>query len=118
MTGQTAIEDKILEGITITEEAAERLLQIRKEQDGKYLRASVAGGGCSGLNYGIAWDDKVEEYDKVFESSGIKIVVDLQALLYLKGMKIDFSSDLLSGGFKFVNPNASRTCGCGTSFSV
>ena len=118
MTEQIATQDKILEGITITGKAAERLLQIRTDIDGEYLRASVTGGGCSGLNYGIAWDDTVGEYDKIFESSGIRIVVDLQALLYLKGMKIDFSSDLLSGGFKFVNPNASRTCGCGTSFSV
>ena len=118
MTEQTATQDEILESITITEEAAERLRQVRMEQEGKYLRAAVKGGGCSGLNYGISWDDKVEEFDKIFESSGITIVVDLQSLLYLKGMQIDFSSDLLSGGFKFVNPNASRTCGCGTSFSV
>lgn len=108
----------ILQDVTLTEEAAKRLLQIRTPQDGPYLRASVADGGCSGLNYNLGWDKTLADFDKSFESHGITVVVDLKSLLYLRGMEIDFSSDLLTGGFKFVNPNAKRTCGCGTSFSV
>ena len=112
------IQEEVLEGITITEKAAERLLQVRTDEDGDYLRASVSGGGCSGMNYDLAWDKELGEFDKIYEKHGIKVTVDLKSLLYLKGMTIDFSSELLSGGFQFVNPNASRTCGCGTSFSV
>jgi iron-sulfur cluster assembly protein len=112
------VQEEILGEVILTEKAAKRLLQIRTDEDGDYLRASVAGGGCSGMNYNLTWDKELGEFDKTFESSGIKVVVDLKSLLYLKGMTIDFSSDLLSGGFQFINPNASRTCGCGTSFSV
>ncbi len=114
----TEVQEEILEGVTLTEQAAERLLQIRTEDDGDYLRASVSSGGCSGMNYNLAWDKELGEFDKVYEYHGVKLAVDLKSLLYLRGMTIDFSTDLLSGGFQFVNPNASRTCGCGTSFSV
>lgn len=110
--------EHVLERITLTERAAERLLQIKAQEDGDYLRAAVTGGGCSGLNYNLSWDTEVGEFDKIFDNHGIKLVVDLQSLLYLRGMEIDFSTDVLSGGFTFNNPNASRTCGCGTSFSV
>ena len=109
---------EILEGITLTKNAAKRLIQIKTKQDGKYLRASVTGGGCSGMNYNLDWDNNLEDFDKIYNQHGIKLVVNVKSLIYLRGMKIDFSSDILSGGFKFVNPNASRTCGCGTSFSV
>lgn len=114
----TKTKEEILEGITLTQKAALRLLQIQTNEEGEYLRASVTGGGCSGLNYNLGWDNKIEKFDKIFESQGIKIVANLKSLLYLKGMEIDFSTDLLAGGFSFNNPNATRTCGCGTSFSV
>ena len=114
----TEIQEEVLEGVTLTKTAAERLLQIRINEDGDYLRASVSGGGCSGMNYNLEWDTDLGEFDKIYEHHGVKVVVDLKSLLYLRGMTIDFSTDILSGGFKFVNPNASRTCGCGTSFSV
>lgn len=115
---ETDVSQEVLKGITLTERAAERLEQIRSSQDGPYLRAAVTGGGCSGMNYALGWDASVREFDKVYESHGIKLVVDMKSLLYLKGMEIDFSTDVLSGGFRFNNPNAVRTCGCGTSFSV
>lgn len=115
---ETELTQEILEGITLTERAAERLKQIRSPQDGPYLRAAVTGGGCSGLNYALGWDDSVRDFDKIFQSHGIQVVVDLKSLMYLRGMEIDFSTDVLSGGFRFNNPNAVRTCGCGTSFSV
>ena len=70
------------------------------------------------MNYNIAFDDNKGEFDKVYRSKGVDIYCDLQSWLYLKGTAIDFSDDILSGGFKITNPNASRTCGCGTSFSV
>ena len=70
------------------------------------------------MNYNIAFDDKRGEFDKVYKSMGVEIFCDLQSWLYLKGTTIDFSDDILSGGFRIDNPNASRTCGCGTSFSV
>lgn len=114
----TEIQEEILENVTLTKDAAERLLQIRTDEDGNYLRASVSSGGCSGMNYNLAWDSELGEFDKIYEHHGVKLTVDLKSLLYLRGMTIDFSTDLLSGGFQFVNPNASRTCGCGTSFSV
>ncbi|MFQ6675772.1 MAG: HesB/IscA family protein [Fidelibacterota bacterium] len=115
---ETNVTPEVLEGVSLTQRAAERLKQIRSETDGPYLRAAVTGGGCSGLNYQLGWDASVGEFDRVFESHGIPVVVDLKSLLYLKGTEIDFSTDVLSGGFYFNNPNAVRTCGCGTSFSV
>ena len=70
------------------------------------------------MNYNLDWDNDLQDFDKIYDQHGVKLVVNVKSLIYLRGMKIDFSSDILSGGFKFVNPNASRTCGCGTSFSV
>ena len=113
-------ENSIDENISITKKAATRIkaiLDAEKKKD-HALRLSVVGGGCSGMNYNIAFDDKKGEFDKVYTSKGVNIYCDLQSWLYLKGTTIDFSDDILSGGFKVTNPNASRTCGCGTSFSV
>ena len=111
---------EINENITITEKAAKRIKAILESEDkeGYALRVSVVGGGCSGMNYNIAFDNTRGEFDKVYKSLGVEIYCDLQSWLYLKGTSIDFSNDILSGGFKIDNPNASRTCGCGTSFSV
>jgi len=108
------------EAIAITEKAATRIKAILKaeKKNGYALRLSVVGGGCSGMNYNIAFDDKKGEFDKIYKTKGVEIFCDLQSWLYLKGTTIDFSDDILSGGFKIENPNASRTCGCGTSFSV
>ena len=111
---------QIEENIQITKKASTRIKAIleAEKKDGYALRLSVVGGGCSGMNYNIAFDNKKGEFDKVYKSLGVKIYCDLQSWLYLKGTTIDFSDDILSGGFKIENPNASRTCGCGTSFSV
>ena len=113
-------ENRIDENISITKKAATRIKAIldAEKKEGHALRLSVVGGGCSGMNYNIAFDDKKGEFDKVYTSKGVNIYCDLQSWLYLKGTTIDFSDDILSGGFKITNPNASRTCGCGTSFSV
>ena len=111
---------QIEENIQITKKAATRIKAIleAEKKDGHALRLSVVGGGCSGMNYNIAFDNKKGEFDKVYKSLGVEIFCDLQSWLYLKGTTIDFSDDILSGGFRIENPNAARTCGCGTSFSV
>ena len=106
--------------ITVTEGAVARLKSVMKA-DGKenyILRMSVEGGGCSGMTYKMEFEDKKLEFDKTFKSNGLTIVCDLKSWLYLQNVEIDYSEDLLNGGFKIKNPNAERTCGCGTSFSA
>ena len=82
------------------------------------LRVSVKGGGCSGLMYDISFDDTVTNEDDIFEDQGVRIIVDRKSLLYLLGTTLEFSDGLNGKGFQFINPNASRTCGCGESFSI
>jgi iron-sulfur cluster assembly protein len=82
------------------------------------VRFGVETGGCSGLQYSMDFADSVQHDDTVFESSGVKVVCDAKSLSFLDGLAVDFSTKLMGGGFKFANPNASRSCGCGTSFRV
>tara|TARA_B100000959_G_C14856599_1_gene572435 strand:+ start:298 stop:651 length:354 start_codon:yes stop_codon:yes gene_type:complete len=116
----TIEKNNIDESIVVTKKASIRIKGIlnAEKKQGHGLRLSVIGGGCSGMNYNITFDDTQGEFDKVYKSQGVKIYCDLQSWIYLKGTTIDFSDDILSGGFKINNPNASRTCGCGTSFSI
>ena len=81
------------------------------------IRIGVRGGGCSGLNYDMKVDAK-RDGDHTWEFDGLKVYVDKKSIFYVAGMVLDFTDDLLMGGFKFNNPNATRSCGCGTSFSV
>lgn len=107
--------------ITVTDKAKERIVELKKEEghtDSHNIRVSVKGGGCSGLMYDLDFDTTVNATDHVFEDKGIKILVDKKSLLYLIGTTLDFSDGLNGKGFQFVNPNATRTCGCGESFSV
>ena len=107
--------------ITVTEKAKERIIQLRKEEGrepNNNIRVSVKDGGCSGLMYDLNFDDQIKPVDQIFEDKGIKILVDKKSLLYLLGTTLDFSDGLNGKGFQFVNPNASRTCGCGESFAV
>jgi len=106
--------------ITLTEAAVKevrRLLDVQGITEGG-LRLGVKGGGCSGLSYTVNFDEKVSEYDTVCEADGVKVIVDAKSAIYLTGMELDYQKDLVSGGFKFINPNASKTCGCGESFSA
>ena len=113
-------QDFFDEKIILTDQAIKRIKAILdgENKPNHALRVSVVGGGCSGMSYNLSFDDKKGEFDKVFEIEGVKVYCDLKSWLYVKGTTIDFSDDLLSGGFKIENPNAERTCGCGTSFSV
>lgn len=107
--------------ISVTDIAKEKLIELRVKEGHKedsMLRVSVKGGGCSGLMYDLGFDDDKSEKDQVIEDNGMQILVDKKSVLYLAGTTLDFSDGLNGKGFQFVNPNASRTCGCGESFSV
>ena len=107
--------------IQVTDKAKEEiysLLSAEGKSTDHNIRVSVKGGGCSGLMYDLSFDPTVDDSDEVFEDKGVKILVDKKSLLYLLGTTLDFSDGLNGKGFQFVNPNASRTCGCGESFSV
>jgi len=112
--------DDLNDQITLTKNAAKRVNAILTGEGKKdyFLRVNVSGGGCSGMSYNLTFDNEEKEFDKLYESRGVKIVCDIKSWFYVKGTEIDFSDDLLSGGFKLNNPNANRTCGCGTSFSA
>jgi iron-sulfur cluster assembly protein len=101
----------------IAKNEVKKLLANQGKPD-SFLRLGVKGGGCSGLSYDVKLDDQIQEFDREFEVDGVKVVSDSKSLVYLDGMTIDFSTELVGGGFRFVNPNASGSCGCGTSFSV
>ncbi|NFV79962.1 iron-sulfur cluster insertion protein ErpA [Magnetospirillum aberrantis] len=106
--------------VVITPSASQRVQTLIK-MEGKpnlMLRLSVSGGGCSGFQYGITLDDQINEDDVVTEQHGTKVVVDQTSLDLLAGTEVDFVEDLMGASFQFRNPNATSTCGCGSSFSV
>lgn len=108
--------------IQVSETAKKRIVNLM-EDDGfnattDYVRVGVKSGGCSGLSYDLKFDKAMGENDKVFEVSDIKIAVDKKSFLYLAGTILEYSGGLNGKGFVFNNPNASRTCGCGESFSL
>ena len=113
-------------GILITNDAIEQILNLLKNQtDKKSLRVGVRSGGCSGMSYTMDFisSDQINSDDKVYDYSldseqSFQVVCDPKSLLYIYGMQLDFSKELIGGGFNFVNPNASQTCGCGSSFAV
>lgn len=107
--------------IAVTEKAIDRIKKLREAEgrtQDQNIRVSVKGGGCSGLMYDLSFDAAIRDSDEIFEDKGVKILVDKKSLLYLLGTTLDFSDGLNGKGFQFINPNASRTCGCGESFSV
>ena len=108
-------------GVSISEKAAEKIRYFA-EKDGITenigLRVAVKGGGCSGLTYDLNITDKELETDKIVEQYGVKVMVDKKSYIYLVGTELDFSDGLNGKGFVFSNPNAKKSCGCGTSFSV
>jgi len=107
--------------IEVTTEAAQRIKALLSE-DGKAqthgLRLKVVGGGCSGLQYELSFDDVVRDIDTEIEVEGVRVIVDEKSALYLLGTRLDFVDTLQESGFKIENPNASNTCGCGQSFAA
>ena len=107
--------------ITLSDRAVKEIRRILDEQKlpgDIVLRVGVKGGGCSGFSYSLGFDDTVQETDQVFEHAGVRLVCDPKSFLYLSGTQLDFEESLMGRGFKFGNPNASKTCGCGESFTV
>ena len=108
-------------GLQVTERAVKRIrVAMAKEgvspEEGG-LRLGVMGGGCSGLSYSIKFDTRPRERDRVYEFDGVRVFVDPKSFLYLHGMTLDYEETLMRQGFNFINPNSSRSCGCGSSFS-
>ncbi len=106
--------------ITLTDAAVKeikRLINVQGIEEGG-LRLGVKGGGCSGLSYTINFDDKIGQYDQVYEINGVKVIIDAKSAIYLQGTQLDYQKDLMGGNFKFLTPNANKTCGCGESFSA
>jgi len=108
-------------GIEVTPRAIEKIRSgmakegVSPEEGG--LRLGVLGGGCSGLSYSIRFDTRPRERDRVYEFDGVRIFVDPKSFLYLHGMTLDYEQTLMRQGFNFINPNSTRSCGCGSSFS-
>jgi iron-sulfur cluster assembly accessory protein len=107
-------------GVTLTDKAAVEIKSLFERQgiENAALRVFVSGGGCSGLQYGMAIADEVEEGDVEFNQHGVRILVDPYSMNYINGASVDYVEDVMGGGFKIDNPNAVRSCGCGSSFSA
>jgi iron-sulfur cluster assembly protein len=117
--GQEAAQGAALE---VTASAVKRIRAILakegiSETEGG-LRLGVKGGGCSGLSYSVGFDKGPRERDNIFTFDGVKVFIDPKSFVYLKGMKLDYEETLIRQGFNFINPNSTKSCGCGSSFSV
>jgi len=105
--------------ITVTDSAAEHVKKfLANRGKGAGLRLGVKTTGCSGMAYVLEFADTIEDTDQVFESNGVKVIIDPKSLIYLDGTELDFAKEGLNEGFKFNNPNVKDTCGCGESFNV
>ncbi len=108
--------------IKVSESASKKIVTMMSDDgfdaSNDYVRVGVKSGGCSGLSYDLTFDKSIGENDKVFEDNNVKIAVEKKSFLYLAGTILEFSGGLNGKGFVFNNPNASRTCGCGESFSL
>jgi iron-sulfur cluster assembly protein len=104
--------------INISETANEKIKEMLESEEtpNMFLRIGVKEGGCSGFSYGMGFDDEQHDTDKALEFNGLKVVVDTDSIKYLNGLEIDFKESAMGGGFTINNPNASATCGCGSSF--
>ena len=106
--------------ITISDSAARRVAALKTQEaaEGAFLRIAVSGGGCSGFQYGLSFDEERNPDDVVFEHGGVRVVVDEVSLDLLNGSEVDFVEDLMGASFQIKNPNAASSCGCGNSFSI
>ncbi|MDZ4724105.1 MAG: iron-sulfur cluster assembly accessory protein [candidate division Zixibacteria bacterium] len=106
--------------IIVTPGALEEVKRLFSEEDAKdnlFLRLGISSGGCSGMSYTMSFDNEPNAFDREFDFDGVKVRVDLKALVYLAGTTLDYKGGMMGGGFQFNNPNAKRSCGCGTSFT-
>jgi len=118
---QSAAQQAPSQGLQVTERAIKRIRAAMAKEgisptEGG-LRLGVMGGGCSGLSYSIKFDSRPRERDRIYEFDGVRVFVDPKSFLYLHGMTLDYEETLMRQGFNFINPNSSRSCGCGSSFS-
>lgn len=106
--------------IVVTENAARRIAVLKAQENAEdaFLRIAVSGGGCSGFQYGLSFDEHRNEDDFIFERDGVGVVVDDVSLGLLNGAEVDFVEDLMGASFQIRNPNAASSCGCGNSFSI
>ncbi|MFL6315488.1 MAG: iron-sulfur cluster insertion protein ErpA [Nitrososphaeraceae archaeon] len=106
--------------ITVTPKAADKVAEFMKQEgkDNLLLRVYVTGGGCSGLSYGMGFEESPDEDDHVIEQNGVRVLVDSYSQRYLKGANIDYIDSLMGSGFKINNPNVTKSCSCGHSFSA
>jgi iron-sulfur cluster assembly protein len=113
--------EELMMAITITQQAAIKVKDVFEANDmssNACLRVGIKGGGCSGFSYTLDVSAEPADEDQVFESEGLRLICDPKSYLYLNGTEVDYSDDLLKGGFVFNNPNAKASCGCGASFSA
>jgi len=105
--------------VTVSQEALERVKKLvaKDGREGVFLRLGVKGGGCSGLEYVIKLDTEPTKLDQAMDVDGVRVVCDTKSARFLQGSVLEFTGNLIGGGFKFANPNAGRSCGCGTSFT-
>jgi len=112
-------ESKAARDFAMSDNACKRLRELlQNEDEGAMLRVSVSGGGCSGFQYGFSFDTGTTPDDHLFEKDGVKVVVDDVSLDLLAGAELDFVVDLIGSSFQVKNPNATASCGCGSSFSI
>jgi iron-sulfur cluster assembly protein len=109
-------------GIQVTERALQRI-RVAMAKEGVSpaeggLRLGISGGGCSGLSYNIRFDSQPRERDRVYQFSDVRVFVDPKSFIYLHGMILDYEETLMRQGFNFINPNSTKSCGCGSSFSA
>ena len=119
---QAQLPGRPVQSLQVTPKAVARIKSalakegISSEEGG--LRLGVLGGGCSGLSYSIKFDTRPRERDRIYEFDGVRVFVDPKSFLYLHGMTLDYEETLMRQGFNFINPNSSRSCGCGSSFTA
>ncbi len=117
---EQAVDIEIPQALIFTDNAARKVQELiaEEQQEGLMLRVFVRGGGCSGFQYGFTFDENLQDGDTVVENQGVKLLIDPMSLMYLTGAEIDYSEGLEGSQFVIRNPNATTTCGCGSSFSA
>ena len=112
-------DETLTQSVTLTQPAVDAVREVmtKKNLQGYALRLFISGGGCSGYQYGLAFDSNIHAEDMVIETDGIKLVIDDVSIKYLQGATVDYVDGMTASGFKIINPNAASTCGCGQSFN-